>query len=574
MGIEASKMRWSTRESPEPKVLDQLMTDIRVDAITSTLLWQRGITSFDHAKEFFNPSLDLLHDPFLMADMDKAVNRLSEAISKGEKIMIYGDYDVDGTTAVSLVYGFLQQFEVSLMHYIPDRYAEGYGISYKGVKFAAEQGVSLVISLDCGVKDADKIAYAKELGLEFIVCDHHTLGDEVHPAYALLNPKRPDCEYPYKELSGCGVGFKLMQGFCRQQCIEEDRLFEYLDLLCISIGADIVPITGENRILAYWGLHRINQSPRPGIEALTLVAEFKKELNISNVVFGLAPRINAAGRIAHGNLAVQLLLSKNKEEAQSFAMEINGLNVSRRTFDSDITAEALEMIRSNTLWEEAVSTVLYKEDWHKGVVGIVASRCIEHYFRPTIILTQNQGLATGSARSVPGFDVYEAIAACSELLEQFGGHQHAAGLSLKPDKIEEFRARFDQEVKQRITSDLLIPRLWIDLWIHPEDITERLYRIVQRMSPFGPGNMQPVFALKGVLPTQPQLLKESHIKFKLVRPNLSTLDVIGFGMAESFEWLGGDKQLDLAFQIQLNEFNGKQSLQLQLKALRLSSDKT
>jgi single-stranded-DNA-specific exonuclease len=566
------ELNWTWRALPPQDEVDEYASQLGIDTLTATLLLQRGMADFQSAKEYFNPSLDQLHDPFEMADMAKATERLSKALADGEQILIYGDYDVDGTTSVALVYGFLSAFYTQLHYYIPDRYTEGYGVSRKGIDQAKELGVSLIISLDCGVKDISNIRYAADFGIDFIVCDHHLPSQEVHPAYALLDPKRADCNYPYKELSGCGVGFKLMHALCLQQGIDLELLFAFLDLAAISIAADIVPITGENRVLASEGLKRINQSARPGVKALIQVSDFHKELSISNLVFGLAPRINAAGRIAHGQRAVDLLLTKEESLATSIAQEINQHNLSRREFDSLITQEALDMIATQYQLFEPSSTVLYKEDWHKGVVGIVASRCIEQFYRPTIILTRSHNVASGSARSVDGFDVYAAIESCKDLLLQFGGHQHAAGLSLEIHQVEEFRKRFDQAVKERIHPDSKQPRLWIDLSIDPKEINFRLFRIIQRMAPFGPGNMQPVFCCDKITPSSPRLLKEEHIKFSINAADGTLVDAIGFGMKHHYDLLNSGQTIDLCFQLQMNEYQGRQSLQLLIKDLRPSVD--
>jgi single-stranded-DNA-specific exonuclease len=431
--------RWIIKQKPSEEQIEKLIADIHVSEPVAAMLLQRKVHSFEEAKNYFRPSLGLLHDPFLMKDMDKAVNRLVDAIYNHEKIVVYGDYDVDGTTSVTLFYGFLRTFYSNLLFYIPDRYKEGYGISQIGIDWAYEQGAALMVSLDCGIKSKELIKYAKDKGIDFIVCDHHRPDDNLPEAYAVLDPKRNDCEYPYKELSGCGVGFKLLQGFCIQNSIPFEKLYPFMDLLAVSIAADIVPITGENRIMAHCGLHLLNTKPRPGLQALIDVAGFEKKLTISNVVFGLGPRINAAGRIAHAHAAVHLLLAHSKEEAEQYASEINVNNRDRQGFDTNITKEALNMIEMNALLKDSKTTVLYKNDWHKGVIGIVASRCIEKYHRPTIILTESHSKAAGSARSVPGFDVYDAIEECKDLLEQFGGHMYAAGLTLKIENIEAFQ---------------------------------------------------------------------------------------------------------------------------------------
>lgn len=563
-------LKWCWKPIPESAQIEAFAAHLGIDHLTATILLQRGLNDFQSAKDFFNPSVEQLHDPFLMADMAKATERLSQAIARQEQIMIYGDYDVDGTTSVALVYGFLSKIYSNLHYYIPDRYTEGYGVSRKGIDYASSLGVTLVISLDCGVKDVANIQYAATQGIEFIVCDHHLPGSLEHPAFALLDPKRHDCNYPYKELSGCGVGFKLMQAFCIQQSIDLELLYDFLDLAAISIAADIVPITGENRVMASVGLQKINSTNRPGIRALIQVADFHKDLNISNVVFGLAPRINAAGRIAHGKRAVDLLLTDEDEFAKAIAEEINQHNVARKQHDSQITQEALEMINSDHRLKEAYSTVLFKEDWHKGVIGIVASRCIEQFYRPTIILTKSNEIATGSARSVEGFDVYDAIESCKDVLLQFGGHKHAAGLSLRIELVDEFRQRFEQAVQDRILPESKQPRLWIDQEIQINELSFKLWRIIQRMAPFGPGNMQPVFCCRKVSPHNPRLLKEEHVKFSIKTDSGTYIDAIGFGMRHYYEFLTSGDPIDFCFQLQTNDYQGQQSLQLLLKDIRLS----
>jgi single-stranded-DNA-specific exonuclease len=503
--------------------------------------------------------------------MERAVERLSAAIANGEKILVYGDYDVDGATSVTLFYGFLKKIYGNLDYYIPDRYEEGYGVSWQSLDFARENGFTLVVTLDCGIKSVDKVTEANKRGIDFIICDHHRPGDELPPAVAVLDPKREDCLYPYKELTGCGVGFKLLQAFCIHHNIPAESLFEYLDLLVVSIAADIVPITGENRVLAYYGLQRLNTAPRIGMKALIQIAGLNGPLDITNVVFGLSPRINAAGRIKHAKEAVRLLLSEEEQEANDFAFEINKHNSDRRTFDSSITEEALAMIESDAWFTEARSTVLYKEDWHKGVIGIVASRCIEKYHRPTIILTHSHGKAAGSARSVPGFDVYEAIEECAELLEQFGGHTFAAGLTLPLENIEAFRAKFDQIVSSRILPDQLIPMINIDLELELSAITAKFYNILRQMGPFGPGNMTPVFQSKEVLLSgQPVIMKEKHIKFDVKQHGSPLFTAIGFGMSHHYPDLMKGKPFSICYNLEENNFRDKKTLQLFLKDIKFS----
>ncbi|CAG5012303.1 Single-stranded-DNA-specific exonuclease RecJ [Dyadobacter sp. CECT 9275] len=551
----------------------QLARDINVNPHLAKLLVQRGITGYESAKNFFRSDLSKLHDPFLMKDMDVAVERLKTAIHAGEKILVYGDYDVDGTTSVTMFYGFLSKLYRNLDYYIPDRYLEGYGVSWQSIDWARDNGYTLIVTLDCGIKSIDKVTEAKKRGIDFIICDHHRPGSEIPPAIAVLDPKREDCLYPYKELTGCGVGFKLLHAYCIDQKIDPAILFEYLDLLVVSIAADIVPITGENRILAFYGLRQLNTAPRTGIKALIKIAGISGELDITNVVFGLGPRINAAGRIKHAKEAVRLLLSEDETEADDFAMEINKHNTDRRTFDTSITEEALAMIQNDSWFDSATSTVLFKEDWHKGVIGIVASRCIERYHRPTIILTQSHGKAAGSARSVPGFDVYEAIEECADLLEQFGGHTFAAGLTLPLDNIEAFRQRFDDIVRNKILPEQLIPRVSIDLDLDLASITPKFYQILKQMGPFGPGNMPPVFVSNNVtLAGKPVLMKEKHIKFEVKQKNAGPFTVIGFGMSHFYPDLLSGIPFSICYHLEENTFRDKKTLQLSLKDIKFNAE--
>ena len=560
--------RWVLKPLPEKEKTEELAKAINVSPLLASMLLQRDISTFEEAKTYFRPALSDLHDPFLMKDMDKAVERLRRAVNQGEKILIYGDYDVDGTTAVSLVYDFLSKRYPNIDYYIPDRYKEGYGVSTQGIEWAKGNNFSLIISLDCGIKSVDKVDLASSYGIDFIVCDHHTVGKTLPAAYAVLDPKRLDCKYPYKELSGCGVGFKLLQGFCQGAENLLQQLYSYLDLVAISIAADIVPITGENRVLAYFGLKVINESPRPGVKALIDVSGLKKSLDISNVVFGLGPRINAAGRIAHAKAAVNLLTSKSDEEAEESAKLINEKNLLRRDFDMTITDEALQMIE-NDIDQARYSTVLFKEDWHKGVIGIVASRCIEKYYRPTIILTQSDSFATGSARSVAGFDVYEAISKCSDLLEQFGGHMYAAGLTMKVDKVPAFRKKFEEVVAAAIQKEQMTPQIEVDLKINLASIDYKFYNVMKQMAPFGPKNMQPVFVSENVYDTgNARLLKEQHLKLTVCQEDGWSMEAIGFGMVDHYERIVAGEKFHLCYHLVENDFNGKKSLQLMIKDIK------
>lgn len=566
--------RWTYKSVPDQQVVKTLARELNIDNTLANMMVQRGINSFEQAKDFFRPQLEHLHDPFLMADMDKAVARLEAAINKSEKILVYGDYDVDGTTAVALVFGFLSTFYENIEYYNPDRYLEGYGVSLQGIEFAAQQGISLIICLDCGIKAQDKVKIAKEqYGIDFIVCDHHEPDDNLPNAVAVLDPKRKDCPYPYKELTGNGVGFKLLQAYCLRNNVPFQNLLEFIDLCVVSIASDIVPITGENRILAYYGLKKLNENPHIGLKALKSVAGFSSNMAIENVVFVLGPRINAAGRIKHARDAVKLLLSDNFDEALAFAEEIQKHNVERRGHDTRITEEALAMIEKDAwLASTAKSTVLYREDWHKGVIGIVASRCIEKYYRPTIIFTKTKDtMAAGSARSVAGFDLYSALEECSHLLEQFGGHKHAAGMTLSIDNILSFQQEFDKVVSKYITEEQLTPVINVDLKIRLADITPKFHRIINQMAPFGPENMQPVFVTENLtLKYTPRIMKEKHLKLELFEEETGAVfTAVGFGMVEEhYQKLTQQKYFKIAYQIEENTFNNKTTLQLMLKDIK------
>lgn len=565
--------RWVYKEIPEEEKVNALSESINVQAKLATLLVQRGVENFEEARQFFRPSLDQLHDPFLMKGMQLAVERLNRAIKDCEKILIYGDYDVDGTTSVALFYHFLHSHYSRIEFYIPDRYKEGYGLSELGMQYAKDHGFSLIITLDCGIKAVDIIKEANQQGIDFIICDHHNPGKELPPAHAILDPKQLDCPYPYKELTGCGVGFKLLQGWCLDQEMDQEPLLELLDLLVVSIASDIVPISGENRILSYFGLKRLNEAPRPGLKALINLAMIRKEINITSIVFGIGPRINAAGRIAHAKAAVELLLSTTDTEAIALAKGIESKNTMRRDFDLNITQEALDLIESDEALRNARSTVLFKHGWHKGVIGIVASRCIEKYHRPTIILTESNNKATGSARSVNGFDVYQAIAKCAEYLDQFGGHAFAAGLTLDLDKVEPFRQRFEEVVAESIRDEQLIPQEQIDLDLHLQQVDWKFQRILKQMAPFGPGNMKPVFVSKEVFAaSRPRVLKEAHLKMYVKQEGMEQgLPAIGFGMADYFEMISSGMRFHLAYTIEENNFMGRKELQLVMKDVKFDN---
>lgn len=558
-------MRWTLKQDPNEEVVYKLSKELSIDKTLARLLAQRGISSFGEAKKFFRPNLEELHDPFLMKDMDLATQRIENAISSEENILIYGDYDVDGTTAVSLMYSFLQTLTPNLATYIPDRYEEGYGISYQGIDFAEDNNFSLIIALDCGIKAIEKIDYAKKKGIDFIICDHHKPGEQIPKAVAVLNPKRDDCSYPYKELCGCGVGFKLIQaiGSKRNQFITD--LVPYLDLVATAIAADIVPMTGENRVLASYGLQVINSDPRTGIKAIIHQLK-KKVLNITDVVFIIAPRINAAGRIKHGNAAVELLTESNFEKAVKFAQAINEHNAERKELDQQITKEALQQIEENSE-EERFTTVVFDENWHKGVIGIVASRLTETYYRPTLVFTKSGDSLAASARSVKGFDVYDALQKCSEFIEQFGGHKYAAGLTLKPENYEGFKNKFEEVVSSSIDKDLLTPEVTIDAELDLSNITPKFFRILQQMAPFGPKNMKPVFKTSSVRDNgygKRVGSDESHLKLNIIYgADRKTYNAIGFGLGDKINLIQND--FDIAYCLDENEWQGVKSIQLVLK---------
>lgn len=561
-------MRWTLKTAPNKKKVNQLSNDLSIDPILASLLVQRNIDSFKKAKEFFRPSLEDLHDPFLLKDMDRAVSRIEKAIIDNENILIYGDYDVDGTTSVSLVSSYLKTITNHIATYIPDRYDEGYGISYQGIDFASDNNFSLIIALDCGIKAIEKVNYATQKNVDFIICDHHKPGDEIPKALAVLNPKRVDCTYPYKELCGCGVGFKLVHALAsrRGQTIEDIQ--QYLDLVATAIAADIVPITGENRILTYYGLEVINSNPRNGIKAIIHQIN-KKKLTITDVVFIIAPRINAAGRIKHGNYAVELLTEMNYEAALDFAASIEKFNLERKELDKKITHEALQQIESANE-KEKFSTVVYSENWHKGVIGIVASRLIESFYRPTLVFTKSGNKLAASARSVKGFDVYEALNECSEFIEQFGGHKYAAGLTLDPKNYSAFKNKFEEVVKATIDKKLLIPEITIDLELELSEITPKFFRILQQMGPFGPQNMKPVFKTTSVRDNgygKTVGADKSHLKLSIIDgADKKTYNAIGFGLGNKIKSIKGD--FDIAYSLDENEWKGNTSIQLILKDLK------
>lgn len=562
--------RWRLKPAPDPKAVAELTYE-RCPESAATILAQRGIRDKRMAAHFFRPALEDLHDPFLMAGMQEAVERIERALGDNERMMVYGDYDVDGTTAVSLVYGFLARFTGNLLFYIPDRYAEGYGISFQGIDKAKEEGITLIIALDCGIKSIDKVAYAKERGIDFIICDHHLPGEQLPDALAVLDPKRPDCPYPFKELSGCGIGFKLMQGFAQRNNIAFDDLMSSLDLVAISTACDIVPVTGENRILSHFGLKELNDTPRPGVRAILGMANVKKRLGVGDLVFSIGPRINAAGRIEHGRKAVELLLAHEDQQAAAVATLIDGNNSHRQELDRNMTEEALAHIADDAWQQGSWSTVVFNPEWHKGVVGIVASRLVERHYKPTVVLTASNGKAVGSARSVKGFDVHEAISACSDLLDQYGGHMYAAGLTMPVENVEAFRQRFDEAVRATITAEQRVPEEEVDMELRLDGIDEGLLRVIKHMAPYGPGNMRPVFLARGVVDTgSARLVGEHHLKMRLAHPDdlRRSFDAIAFKQAAWFDRVKSGQPFSVLYAIEEHEWQGRVSTQLNIKDIK------
>jgi single-stranded-DNA-specific exonuclease len=561
-------MRWTLKPEPHPKKIEVLSKELSVNRTIAKILLQRGVESYEEAKAFFRPSLSDLHNPYLMKDMDKAVARIEKALDQGENILVYGDYDVDGTTAVALVTQYLQSFQTNIATYVPDRDTEGYGISFQGIDYADDNGFSLVIALDCGIKAVEKIHYAREKHIDFIICDHHTPGNELPDAVAILNPKQTDCSYPYSELCGCGIGFKLIQALHQKQGKPVDELVSYLDLVATSIAADIVPMNGENRILTYFGLKVINENPSVGIKALMGEVKMDK-MDITDVVFLIAPRINAAGRLKHANYAVELLLETDPIQAQKMASAINVINTDRKNLDKQITEEALRQVALLQNKYE-YTTVVYNENWHKGVVGIVASRLIETYYRPTVVFTKSGDLLVASARSVKGFDLYEALEACSAYIEQFGGHKYAAGLRILPENLDLFRDKFEEVVKHTITDDLREPEIKVDSELFLSEITPKFFRILQQMAPFGPYNMQPVFMASGLRDngySRPVGSENTHLKMSIVEgANPITYNGIGFNLASKIALL--QKPFKAVFTLDENIWNNQSSIQLKVKDIK------
>lgn len=573
------KKRWVVNTPPEESKIQELSKKLNCQPVIANLLLQRGIDTPEQAQAFFYPSLNMLHDPFLMKDMDKAVDRLDRAIAQDEKILIYGDYDVDGTTAVALLYKYLKHHcnSDNLEYYIPDRYTEGYGVSIKGIDHAAENGFSLMLITDCGIKAVEKVNYANSRNVDIIICDHHTPADTLPQAIAVLDPQRSDCSYPYKWLSGCGVSFKFVQAHSLKHNLPMSELYKLLDLLCVSIASDIVPITGENRILAYYGLQQLNANPSLGLKTIIKVAGIDKEITVNDIVFRIGPRINAAGRVESGRKSVELLTADEKWSADDIASDIDNFNDRRKKLDHNITEEAIRHIRQSDLEPTKKTTVLFNPSWHKGVIGIVASRLTESFYRPTIILTESNGLATGSARSVEGFDLYYAISQCSEYLENYGGHKYAAGLTLKIENIEPFKQKFEQIVRETINEEMLTPQINIDAKLKLSDITPEMYHMLQKFAPFGPNNTIPVFMTDNVtdfIGTKRVGRNNEHLKLVVVDDTRICNDRsgIGFGMGHLYEKINSGSFFDICYTLQANEFMGKSDIQMMIKDIHFTEE--
>ncbi len=566
--------KWILKNSADPEKVSRLGTELGIDRVLAELLVQRSVETFEEARKFFRPSLDDLHDPFLMKDMDKAVDRLTQAVSSREKILVYGDYDVDGTTAVALVFSFLRQLTPEIDFYIPDRYDEGYGVSLKGIDWAAENGFNLIITLDCGIKAIEKAAYAKSKGIDMIICDHHLPENELPAAVAVLDPKREDCHYPFDDLCGCGVGFKLVQGYARRHGIPFERLEPLLDLLVVSIASDLVTMVGENRVLSHYGLKRLNEAPRKGLLAMINLAKLEEgHVTIDDIVFKIGPRINAAGRMESGRLAVELLTAEDDTTAYAIGEQINVNNNDRKNIDREITREALEMVADGTALVSGSATIVYNPEWSKGVVGIVASRLVEAYYRPTVVLTKSNGFVTGSARSIQGFDLYEAIESCADILENFGGHVYAAGLTLKEENLDEFCRRMDAFVTAKLDPESLTPVIDLDAKMDFSQITPKFFRILKQFQPFGPGNYNPVFLTEDVYDAGNARKVGAggiHLKLDLMQESqpYRQIPAIAFNMADSFDHIKAGNPIDVCYSIVENFYRGNSTLQLRLKDIK------
>jgi len=566
--------KWELRPAGDPEVVSRLSAELGIDPVLGELLVQRGVRTFQEAREFFRPSLDNLHDPFLMKDMDEAVERVRKAVVEGEKILVYGDYDVDGTTAVSLVYSFLKKLTPRVDFYVPDRYDEGYGVSFKGIDWATENKFDLIITLDCGIKANEKVDYAKKSGIDVIICDHHLPEEELPAAVAVLDPKREDCHYPFDDLSGCGVGFKLVQAYSQRYNIPFENLTSLLDLLVVSIASDLVSVTGENRVLAHYGLKQLNENPRQGLLAMiTLSGLDPSHITIDDIVFKIGPRINAAGRMESGRIAVELLTATDEETAMRIGNEINEHNNERKSIDREITQEALEMVRSGNCLSAKNATIVYNPSWHKGVVGIVASRLVEAFYRPTVVFTKSNGMVTGSARSVHGFDLYEAIESCADLLENFGGHLYAAGLTLREENLPEFCRRMEEHIEGKILPVQLTPVVDIDARLNFSQITPKFFRILKQFQPFGPGNNAPIFMTENVYDNgngRKVGAEGGHLKLELIQESQYSqhISAIAFNMSDYFVYIKGGNPVDICYSIVENYYRGIANLQLRVKDLR------
>ena len=561
--------RWSAKQIPNQEVVARLSKEINVSIHIANILVQRGIDTFEKAKQYFRPSLSDLHDPFLLKDMDVAYARIKDAVTKQEKMMVYGDYDVDGTTAVSIVYSYFKTLNQNIEYYIPDRYKEGYGISKIGIDFAAENNIHLIIALDCGIRSNDLIDYANSKGVDFIICDHHLPGEKLPNAAAILNPKRFDCTYPYKELSGAGIGFKLIQGYSKKEGFSEEKILEYIDLVAVSIASDLVEMRGENRVLAFFGLKKLNENPSIGLQSLLESAAAKSKYSIQDIIFGIGPKINAAGRVADAKSAVKVLIEQDFSTARQLSRILNDRNDERKELDTDITKEAVNIVENTPGLLDRKSIVLRGKDWHKGVVGIVASRMVEQFYKPTIVFSLNDGVYTGSARSVKNFDIHEAIQCCSEFVDQFGGHKYAAGLSVKLENFEMFAEAFEKYVAANITESSLTPEVEYDLELELSDINENMMKLVSQMAPFGPGNTMPIFKTDNVkAQNTARVLKDKHLKLQLSGNTRHTFDAIGFGLAEHYHTVSNGNIFNACYSIEENNYNGRISVQLRLRDIK------
>ena len=574
----AIEKKWIVKEQGNPALVRALSAELGIDQVLANLLVQRNITTAERAREFFKPDLGKLHDPFLMKDMDKAVQRLEKAITTEEKVLIYGDYDVDGTTAVALMYTFIRNFNPNVEYYIPDRYDEGYGISYKGIEWGHDNGYTLIIALDCGIKAVEKIAYAKSLGIDMIICDHHLPDEQLPPAVAILDPKRADCPYPFDDLSGCGVGFKLIQAYAIRKSLPFAWVESFLDLVAVSIAADLVSMTGENRILAYYGLERLNQSPRKGLQSIIKLSGLENhKITVDDIVFKIGPRINAAGRMDSGRYAVQLLTATDIQSAMKIGEKINESNNERKSIDREITKEALEMVQNGQSLSKGNATIVYNPQWNKGVVGIVASRLVEAYYRPTVVLTKSNGFVTGSARSISGFDLYEAIESCADLLENFGGHVYAAGLTMKEENLEEFARRIDAFVEKHVNDNMLTPVVQVDARLDFSQITPKFFRILKQFQPFGPGNHNPVFMTENVYDAGTERMVGAggmHLKLDLVQETqyFHPIPAIAFNMSQFYDYIREGNPFDVCYTIVENYYRGNSSIQLRIRDLHERED--